>query len=48
MIIAWGSNLFGLGYGGLSWKACGRVHQFRLLGADPAIGHVFSGFEFSA
>ena len=36
MIIAWGSNLFGLGYGGLSLRSLARrVRQFRLLGADP-------------
>ena len=34
MIIAWGSNLFGLNYGGLSTAGrYQRVHEFRLLGA---------------
>ena len=36
MIIAWGSNLFGLNYGGLSVKGVTRrLHEFRLLGAAP-------------
>ena len=46
-IIAWGSNLFGLGYGGLS-VALGR-RRFRNFGFSfplPAVGHVFSGFKF--
>ena len=35
MVIAWGSNLFGLNFGGLSRHGrCRRFHQFRLLGAD--------------
>jgi AGZA family xanthine/uracil permease-like MFS transporter len=47
MIIAWGSNLFGLGYGGLSLG--GLAAAFTHFGFSvpiPAIGHVFSGFEF--
>jgi AGZA family xanthine/uracil permease-like MFS transporter len=47
MIIAWGSNLFGLGYGGLS--LAGLASAFTHFGFSvplPAIGHVFSGFEF--
>ncbi len=36
MLIAWGSNLFGLNYGGLSGKGVVRcVYQFRLQRADP-------------
>ena len=47
MVIAWGSNLFGLGLGGLSLK--GLSDAFANFGFSvplPAIGHVFSGFEF--
>jgi adenine/guanine/hypoxanthine permease len=47
MIIAWGSNLFGLGLGGLSLK--GLSDAFANFGFSvplPAVGHVFSGFEF--
>jgi AGZA family xanthine/uracil permease-like MFS transporter len=47
MLIAWGSNLFGLGLGGLSIK--GLSDAFANFGFSvplPAIGHVFSGFEF--
>ena len=39
MIIAWGSNLFGLNYGGLTVKGITDcLHQFRLLGAAPCRG----------
>src|SRR5439155_13553625 len=47
MIIARGSNLFGLGYGGLS--LAGLASAFTHFGFSvpiSAIGHVFSGFEF--
>src|SRR6201986_4408863 len=47
MIIAWGSNLFGVNLGGLSLKGVGDA--FANLGFSvpiPAIGEVFSGFEF--
>src|SRR5271168_2648049 len=47
MIIAWGSNLFGLGLGGLSVK--GVADAFANFGFSvpiPAVGQVFSGFEF--
>src|SRR5467141_1961087 len=47
MIIAWGSNLFGLGYGGLSLQ--GLRAAFTSFGFSvpiPAFNHVFSGFEF--
>src|SRR5438045_5536875 len=47
MIIAWGSNLLGLGYGGLSLAGlAGAFTHFGFSVPIPAIGHVFSGFEF--
>jgi AGZA family xanthine/uracil permease-like MFS transporter len=47
MVIAWGSNLFGLGYGGLSGTALANaVANFGFQIPLPAIGHVFSGFQF--
>ncbi len=47
MIIAWGSNLFGLGLGGLSIKGLGDAFaNFGFSVPIPAIGQVFSGFEF--
>ena len=47
MIIAWGSNLFGLGLGGLSIKGVGDAFaNFGFSVPLPAIGQVFSGFEF--
>jgi adenine/guanine/hypoxanthine permease len=47
MIIAWGSNLFGLSYGGLSLSGLrGAFTNFGFSVPIPAIGHVFSGFEF--
>jgi AGZA family xanthine/uracil permease-like MFS transporter len=47
MLIAWGSNLFGLGLGGLSVKGLGDAFaNFGFSVPLPAIGHVFSGFEF--
>jgi AGZA family xanthine/uracil permease-like MFS transporter len=45
--IAWGSNLFGLGIGGMSLAKLGSA--FSNVGFSvpiPAVGHVFSGFEF--
>jgi AGZA family xanthine/uracil permease-like MFS transporter len=48
-VIAWGSNLFGLGIGGMSVAKLGAA--FANLGFSvpiPAVGHVFSGFEFIA
>jgi AGZA family xanthine/uracil permease-like MFS transporter len=47
MIIAWGSNLFGLNYGGLS--GAGIVSAFSNFGFSvpiPAIDHVFNGFQY--
>jgi len=47
MLIAWGSNLFGLGIGGLSAKGVGDAFaNFGFSVPLPAIGQVFSGFEF--
>jgi AGZA family xanthine/uracil permease-like MFS transporter len=47
MVIAWGSNLFGLGLGGLSVKGVGNAFaSFGFSVPLPAIGQVFSGFEF--
>ena len=48
-IIAWGSNVFGLGYGGLSVK--GVADAFTNFGFSlplPAVDHVFSAFSISA
>jgi AGZA family xanthine/uracil permease-like MFS transporter len=47
MIIAWGSTLFGLDLGGLSVKGVGDAFaSFGFSVPLPAIGQVFSGFEF--
>src|SRR5258707_15471293 len=47
MIIAWGANLFGLGLGGLSVKGGGDAFgSFGFSVPLPAVGEVFSGFEF--
>jgi AGZA family xanthine/uracil permease-like MFS transporter len=47
MIIAWGSNLFGLGYGGLSLEGLrGAFSNFGFSVPIPAVDHVFSGFQF--
>ena len=47
MLIAWGSNLFGLGLGGLSVKGLGDAFaSFGFSVPMPAVGQVFSGFEF--
>jgi AGZA family xanthine/uracil permease-like MFS transporter len=47
MIIAWGSNLFGLNLGGLSLKGVGDAFaNFGFSLPIPAVGQVFSGFEF--
>jgi AGZA family xanthine/uracil permease-like MFS transporter len=46
-VIAWGSNVFGLNIGGMSLAKLGAA--FSNIGFSlpiPAIGHVFSGFEF--
>src|ERR1700758_2565100 len=47
MVIAWGSNLFGLGLGGLSVQKGGEgFANFGFSVPLPAVGQVFSGFEF--
>jgi adenine/guanine/hypoxanthine permease len=47
MLIAWGSNLFGLGIGGLSVKGLGDAFaNFGFSVPLPAVDQVFSGFEF--
>jgi adenine/guanine/hypoxanthine permease len=47
MIIAWGSNIFGLGLGGLSVKGVGDAFaSFGFSVPLPAFNQVFSGFEF--
>jgi AGZA family xanthine/uracil permease-like MFS transporter len=47
MLIAWGSNLVGLGLGGLSVKGLGDAFaSFGFSVPIPAVGQVFSGFEF--
>lgn len=46
-LIAWGSTLFGLNYGGLSLdKLVSSVIGFGFSVPIPAFDHVFSGFEF--
>ncbi len=46
-LIAWGSNLLGLNYGGLSPAALLRsLTNFGFSFPIPAVGHVFSGFRF--
>src|ERR1700710_1579609 len=47
MVIAWGSNLFGLNLGGLSVRGLGDAFaSFGFSVPIPAVGQVFSGFEF--
>jgi adenine/guanine/hypoxanthine permease len=47
MIIAWGSNLLGYNLGGLSLKGLGDAFaNFGFSVPLPAVGQVFSGFEF--
>lgn len=46
-LVAWGSNLFGLNYGGLT--LVGLAQSFTHFGFSvplPAFGHVFSGFDY--
>jgi AGZA family xanthine/uracil permease-like MFS transporter len=46
-VIAWGSNLFGLNYGGLTAQGlAASVSNFGFHLPLPAFNHVFSGFEF--
>jgi AGZA family xanthine/uracil permease-like MFS transporter len=45
--IAWGSNLFGLNYGGMTTAAFGEALKgFGFNVPLPAFGHVFGGFEY--
>ncbi|HEX7668213.1 MAG TPA: hypothetical protein VF395_01450 [Polyangiaceae bacterium] len=45
--IAWGSSALGLDYGGMSLaKLAGSVENFGFRFPIPAVGHVFSGFQF--
>src|SRR4029079_2188508 len=46
-LIAWGSNLFGYNFGGMSLEKLGQ--SFATFGFSvplPAVGHIFSGFQF--
>lgn len=46
-LVAWGSNLFGLNYGGMSFA--GLTDSFANFGFHiplPVLGHTFGGFEF--
>src|SRR5258708_5338459 len=46
-IIAWGSNIFGLNFGGMAiGKLADAVAGFGFSVPIPAVGQVFSGFEF--
>jgi len=46
-LIAWGSNLFGLNYGGMTVTALSEsLKGFGFNVPMPAFGHVFGGFEF--
>ena len=46
-VLAWGSNIFGIGLGGLSVEKLGSsFSSFGFSVPLPAIDHVFSGFEF--
>src|ERR1700733_2389424 len=47
VVLAWGSNLFGLNYGGLT--GAGIASAFTNFGFSvplPAVNHIFSGFEY--
>jgi AGZA family xanthine/uracil permease-like MFS transporter len=49
MLVAWGSTALGFSYGGMSaQKLAGSFSSFGFSLPIPAIGHVFSGFEFLA
>jgi adenine/guanine/hypoxanthine permease len=46
-IIAWGSNIFGMNFGGLSLgNLAGSVTSFGFSFPMPEVGHVFHGFQF--
>jgi AGZA family xanthine/uracil permease-like MFS transporter len=45
--IAWGSNLLGLNFGGMSLdKLSGSMSSFGFSFPTPALGHVFTGFHY--
>lgn len=45
--LAWGSNLLGLNYGGLTVSGLAQsLTEFGFRLPIPAVGHVFSGFEY--
>src|SRR6202522_4318714 len=47
VILAWGSNLFGLNYGGVSGTGVTRAFtNFGFSVPLPAVNHIFSGFEY--
>jgi AGZA family xanthine/uracil permease-like MFS transporter len=47
MLIAWGSNLFGLGLGGVSVQKVGEaISGFGFSVPIPAVGYIFDGFQF--
>jgi AGZA family xanthine/uracil permease-like MFS transporter len=47
VVIAWGSNAFGLNYGGLSVKGIGDAFtNFGFSVPLPAVDHIFSGFQY--
>jgi adenine/guanine/hypoxanthine permease len=47
MIIAWGSNLFGLNYGGMSVQGINDAFSnFGFSVPLPAFDHIFSGFQY--
>ncbi|ADH89733.1 conserved hypothetical protein [Ancylobacter novellus DSM 506] len=47
MVIAWGSNLFGLNYGGMSVAKVGdALANFGFSIPLPAVDHVFHGFKY--
>src|ERR1700686_3768929 len=47
-VIAWGSNLFGLNYGGMGFdKVRGALAGFAFAVPLPAFNVVFAGFEYS-
>src|SRR6476661_2305789 len=47
MLIAWGSTLFGVSYGGMSLQnLAGAFSNFGFSVPLPAVNHVFSGFEY--
>jgi AGZA family xanthine/uracil permease-like MFS transporter len=47
MLIAWGSNLFGFNLGGVgAAKVSAAMSNFGFSIPLPAVGHIFSGFEY--